>query len=486
VGNEAPPSQVQGSAGETRTEHDDGASPRGPSGKATPGIVLVFADGTPKLVPQRLVVDQVNVLGRTDFAGAVAGDERVSRKHVAVRVDGDGRFAVGDAGSRNGTHLDGARAPLQTDRLAAAGDGGVVRFGRSLAVLVADLRRFHPPRPLEEGSAIVGPTLRAVWEEIRLVARTGDAVLFRGESGSGKELAARVFHEASGRSGPLVAVNCATIPAGVAERLLFGTKRGAYSGADKDAEGYLESANGGTLFLDEIAELDLDVQAKLLRAVETREILPLGASRPIKVDLRLCAASHEDLRALAGKGAFRNDLYFRIGRPEVQLPPLRMRKEEIPWHVAREAAGLALHAELIETCLLRPWPGNVRELRAELRRAAARAAAGGRDTIDVEDLGDVAGTAIVAPTTPAGEAPVVQRRAAPTPDDAIRRALEDAGGNVTEAARKLGMHRTQLRRWVARQSLASAGENRGRDAEPEDLTSDEPASPRSREVPPKR
>ena len=135
---------------------------------------------------------------------------------------------------------------------------------------------------------------------------------------------------------PFVAVNCAAIPEGLAERLLFGARKGAYSGATADAEGYIQAANRGTLFLDEIAELDPLVQAKLLRVLETREVLPLGASRAKKVDIGICAASHRRLRDEVTAGRFREDLYFRIGRPEVQIPPLRERLDEIPWFVARE------------------------------------------------------------------------------------------------------------------------------------------------------
>jgi transcriptional regulator with PAS, ATPase and Fis domain len=123
-------------------------------------------------------------------------------------------------------------------------------------------------------------------------------------------------------------VNCAAIPHGLAERLLFGTRRSAYSGATADSEGYVQAAHGGTLFLDEVAELDVQVQAKLLRALEAREVVPLGATRPRSEDVRICAATR-DLRGEVAKGRFREDLYFRIGRPEVRLPPLRERLEEM-------------------------------------------------------------------------------------------------------------------------------------------------------------
>src|SRR5262249_25883004 len=160
-----------------------------------------------------------------------------------------------------------------------------------------------------------------------------------------------------------------TISETIAERLLFGAKRGAFSGADADADGYLQAADGGTLFLDEIAELGLAVQAKLLRVLENKEVLPVGATRARPIALRLCSATHKGLRAQVEAGRLREDLFFRIATPQVSVPPLRQRLEEIPWllQVAAQsvAPNLKLSASLVETCLLRSWPGNVRELLAE-------------------------------------------------------------------------------------------------------------------------
>src|SRR6185503_9730039 len=157
------------------------------------------------------------------------------------------------------------------------------------------------------------------------IARTAQNLLISGPSGAGKEIAAGLFHRACGRARegnerPFVALNCATIPGGLAERILFGARRGAYSGADKDAIGLVQAANGGTLFLDEIGELPPDVQAKLLRVLETKQVLQVGAVEPTHVDFRVCAATLEDLRGRVADGRFREDLYFRIARPEVTLP----------------------------------------------------------------------------------------------------------------------------------------------------------------------
>jgi transcriptional regulator with PAS, ATPase and Fis domain len=298
---------------------------------------------------------------------------------------------------------------------------------------------------------IVGPTLRMAHAAVKLAAGESPTLLLHGESGSGKEIAAKLFHDASGRTGPLVAVNCAAIPTGLAERLLFGSKKGAYSGAD-DADGYVQSAHDGTLFLDEVAELDAAVQSKLLRAIETHEALPLGASKPRKVDVRFVFATHKDLRAEAQRGTFRQDLYYRIARPLVDVPALRDRKEDVPWLVARAAGDLRVHPSLVEACLLRTWPGNVRELVAEVKQACLAARSAGKDEVTSAELDEDAGKSLAPESAPVA----AQRRGvnsdAETPDDArIARVLADEGGNVTRAAKTLGMHRTQLRRWMEKQ-----------------------------------
>jgi transcriptional regulator with PAS, ATPase and Fis domain len=265
-------------------------------------------------------------------------------------------------------------------------------------------------------------------------------------------LLAHAFHEThygpSNARAPFVAVNCAAIPEGLAERLLFGAKRGAYSGAT-DADGYIQEAHGGTLFLDEIAELDPLVQAKLLRVFETREVLALGATQPRRVQIRICAATHKDLRSESSQGRFRADLYYRIGRPEVRIPPLRERVDEIPWLMQRALAsvdpGLSAAVGTIEACALRRWPGNVREFMQEVRRAGHAALQEPTELVRPDHFADQAGLALE-PTPDDSSKP-----AAPVLDDgAIDAALAAHGGNVTQAAKALGLHRNQLRRWLAK------------------------------------
>jgi transcriptional regulator of acetoin/glycerol metabolism len=364
---------------------EDSVAARRAEPSACPGLVIVWSGQAPVLRAVK-IDDSGVVLGRELIASlGPLDDDRLSRQHARLRAV-PGGLVVTDLGSRNGTHVAGTRIERETWIHGPA----VIRAGRTIAIATPDVRRFLGARVERAGDAVVGPTLAGAWRRIERAARTGDNLLVTGESGTGKELAARAFHAASGAPGELVSINCAAIPVGVAERLLFGTRRGAYSGADHDADGYLVAADRGTLFLDEIGELEPAVQAKLLRALESREVLPLGAARPRRIELRVVAATLRDLRDEVAERRFRADLYHRIGRPEVHLAPLRERLEDIPWlaaHTAERAApGLALSPALIETCLLRPWPGNARELIGAIRRAALAASGAGAGELCAGDL----------------------------------------------------------------------------------------------------
>jgi transcriptional regulator with PAS, ATPase and Fis domain len=431
-----------------------------------PGVVVVFTAGAPSARAISLATGPVE-LGRGEVGSGKIEDGRVSRRHVRVAFEA-GRCVATDLGSQNGSFVDGqpiaAGVTATVDR--------VIRIGDSLVVPCGDVRPFRRATVCSVDGLVRGPTMLAVLEEAAGAARSGTTLHVRGESGSGKEGVVQAFHRALGDpSRPLVAVNCAAIPPAIAERLLFGARRGAYSGAEADAPGYLQAADGGTLFLDEIAELDLQVQAKLLRALESREVLPLGASRPRKLELAFCSATHRDLRTLVATGAVREDLYFRVGRPEVTLPPLRARPEEIPALIARELARLPAapiaHVSLVEQCLLRPWPGNVRELLAEIR-VAAQAAASDGNRVTAHHLaasagtvfGDAAASRPAATGTPAPppDPPAATPKRTPPSDVELARRIEDAlrahGGKVAAAARALGMHRTQLRRLIKRHAIA--------------------------------
>jgi DNA-binding NtrC family response regulator len=428
-----------------------------------PGLLLVFAAGRPASRVIRFTDGEV-ALGRDLPAFGEQPDGRMSRRHALVRWTGH-RFEVTDLGSRNGTSADGVALPPEVPTELTR----VLRAGDSLFVPVRDVEPFLRLGVRLVGSRVEGPTLQEVLRSAEHAARLGTTLHITGESGSGKEGLARAFHAAapSGAGGPFQAVNCATIPEGVAERLLFGAKRGAYSGADADADGYIQAAHGGTLFLDEVGELAPAVQAKLLRVLETGEVLPLGASRPRRVELRFCSATHRDLRALVTAGRLREDLYFRIAAPRVVVPPLRERPEEIAYLVHAEAERVspppAVHASLIEACLLRVWPGNVRELTSEVRSAVQAALAAQSQRLEVKHLSPLAGSALAAlPPESASESPT-ERGAPETPGGGlppgkarIAGALKRHEGNVSGAARELGVHRTQLRRWMERYGLEAS------------------------------
>ena len=413
--------------------------------KPRPGLVFVFSGGAPLFHSVPLAEGRL-ALGREGAGGQPLPDERLSRQHAEVRREGS-RWLVEDLGSRNGTYVDGEQVVGRRAFTAPR----VLRVGNTLALFREDVGRLAGADVTSGPDRVLGPAFNAVLEEVAQAAVAGDTLLITGESGTGKELAAQTYYQSGPNArGRFVAVNCAAVPATVAERLLFGSRRGAYSGAEADAEGYLQAADKGVLFLDEVAELSLDVQAKLLRVLETREVLALGASRPQPVSVCVCSVTHKDLRAAVAAGQFRADLYYRLSQAEVRLPSLRERLEEVPWllaHALGAPPAPALHATFVEACLSRPWPGNVRELLSEARRAARAAAASGQRSLRAEHLDADAGMALGGP---------METSAAPPPDRAtVEAALAAHNGNVSAAARALGLHRTQLYRLMQRWGLGS-------------------------------
>jgi transcriptional regulator of acetoin/glycerol metabolism len=413
------------------------------------GLIVIWSRGAPAASVLYMPGGRLT-LGRGQQEQLFSDDDRASREHCRVEFDA-GSWCVTDLGSRNGTFLNGARLEA-----AETLEGPpLLRVGRTLLRAVDDVRPYNAGVRVESDGVVLGGLLKRAWAEIELAAQAGSTLCLKGESGSGKELAARAFHQAgSGKNpgAPFIAVNCAAIPEGLAERLLFGARRGAYSGASGDVQGYLQAADGGTLFLDEIAELDLRVQAKILRVLETKQVLSLGATRADPVELRVCVAAHADLREEVRKGRFREDLYYRVGRPEVQIAPLRARCDELSFfiqgEITRTDPKLHAHVELIEACALRPWPGNVRELLGEVRRAAHRALRARKTRVGLEDLDLEAGLRLT--ETPDGEANLEAEKSGLPEDARIERTLLEHGGNVTQAARALGIHRNQLRRWLAK------------------------------------
>nr|MDP2191560.1 sigma-54 dependent transcriptional regulator [Rhodoferax sp.] len=227
----------------------------------------------------------------------------------------------------------------------------------------------------------ISSTMRHIDHMLGRLATSDGTVLITGESGVGKEHVARRLHELSesGQTAPFVAVNCAAIPETLLEAEMFGFEKGAFTGAAKERRGYFEQADGGTLFLDEVGDMPLAMQAKLLRAIQDHTVTRIGGEKPVRVDVRLICATHEDLRQMVEAGSFREDLYYRINVIHLRVPPLRERREDIPWLARRFAeersakkGGVAFSFSLAaERALLsHPWPGNIRELRHCIERAS--------------------------------------------------------------------------------------------------------------------
>jgi DNA-binding NtrC family response regulator len=321
-----------------------------------------------------------------------------------------------------------------------------------------------------------------VLRTVARVARTSASVLIEGESGTGKECVARLLHEHSARrDGPFVAVNCAAIPESLLESELFGCERGAFTGAVARRPGRLERASGGTLFLDEIGDMSLPLQAKILRALQEREIERVGGDRPVPVDFRLIAATNCDLKAAIAAGRFRADLYYRLAVVEVYLPPLRERGEDLAllaeYLVAYFAAEHGRPVQGIADETLRvlerhPWPGNVREFRNAIERAVLLA--DGPLLLPAHlALSGLRLESGASPATRAGTDRIV-----PLDDlvrDHILNAVALTGGRQAQAAEMLGIHRNTLRRKLQEYGVAEEGEW-GAGDEPSDVQTPLPVS----------
>ena len=304
---------------------------------------------------------------------------------------------------------------------------------------------------------IVGecPAMRRVMEKIRDLSRSESNVLIQAESGTGKELIARALHETSPRrKGPFLPLDCGAIPEGLLESELFGHERGAFTGADRKSAGLIRAAEGGTLFLDEVGELPPMAQAKLLRAIQEREIRPVGSTKPVIVDVRIVAATNRNLEEEVEARRFRADLYYRLRVVRFELPPLRDRPEDIPALAAyfvesygSRSAVTGFEPKALEALLTHPWPGNVRELENRIEAAVALAR-GTRLTLEDLEL-EAAPRALPGPPAPEG-LPLSLRayeRAC------LNLALERAQGSVPRAAELLGIGRSTLYRKLREQGL---------------------------------
>ena len=424
----------------------------------------------------RLALNPLTVrVGTGESCHLRLSDPTVSRLHFQLSPRGDG-LRLTDVGSTNGTLVEGVRV-RDADLLS----GATVRIGATvlriesgrepLCVEVSRNERF--------GSLLgAGVEMRRLYTVLERAAPTQATVLIQGETGTGKELVARELHQHSRRSsGPFVAVDCGAIAPNVIESELFGHTRGAFSGAVSDRRGLVEEAHGGTLFLDEVGELPLNLQAKLLRVLETREVRRVGANSARAVDIRLVAATNRMLAQSVNEGSFREDLYYRLAVVEVQLPPLRFRREDLPLlaeHFYRRLSdgNHPIPSELVAALMTRSWPGNVRELRNFIERCVTlglttSAPASSRDRLSSREGAPASSSEGAAQpgerldaTLPLNlNLPLKEAR-----DEAMERlehlysqsVLRRAEGNVTRAAELAGVSRRFMQRLIARLGLRDA------------------------------
>jgi DNA-binding NtrC family response regulator len=385
----------------------------------------------------------------------VLGDPTVSRHHAEIRMTPTG-LVLRDLGSTNGTFINQLRV---TEAYLEPGTECVLGYSRIAIRQRMEERRVSPSRQNSLGS-LVGSSaqMRELYGLLQAVAPTPVTVHITGESGSGKELVARTVHELSGRSGPLVVFDASVTDPEMVRNDLFGHVKGAFTGATGNRDGAFRQANQGTLFIDEIGELPLDLQPRLLRVLENREVTPIGTDKPIRVDVRVVTATHRDLDAMVKEGTFRADLFYRLCVVPLEVPPLRKIREDIPLLVEtlceRQALTCKVSADAMAALQAYDWPGNVRELRNVLERAAIFC----RDrAIQPQDLRlpatspeDAAPSQTPGVNTPVGElaasSPTSRSEMGELERRMIMEAMERNHNNKTAVARELGLALSTLKR----------------------------------------
>ena len=379
-------------------------------------------------------------------------DIRVSTAHARVRRV-LGRRVLEDLDSKNGTWVGGARV-----HSVALNDGDLIELGRTF-YLFRDGLETEPDEALDlvadahaiGGMTTLSPSLACALRALDSVALSRVPVVLLGETGTGKELVARAVHTMSGRTGAFVAVNCGGIPDALVESELFGVRRGAYSDAKENRPGLIRSADQGTLFLDELGDLKLALQPAFLRVLQEREVVPVGETRPIPVDVRVISATHRNLDKLVAAGSLREDLWARLAGYTFALPALRDRREDLGLIIAtilrrhaRAPEAVTFAPDALRALLLCAWPRNIRELERRLETALALAGGGQIRRSHLGELG----------------APVLASSAWSDAENARRleleRLLADHRGNLAAVARTLGKDRMQVRRWLTRYGLNAA------------------------------
>jgi transcriptional regulator with PAS, ATPase and Fis domain len=412
--------------------------------EATLGAWLVFAAGEIVSDVRWVPLEAPSIsIGRDAPGGiAVPSDIRMSRRHATIHTNAFARLSVTDEASRNGTIVNGKRV---TERALQRGD--VISCGDSCLV-IAEIPAGVPDAVVPDlrGEAA---SMRRLRTAITLFAPTPGTVLIQADSGCGKELVARALHEKSGVRGDFVAINCAAVPEELAESLLFGHISGAFTGASAQ-QGLFRAASGGTLFLDEIAELSEAVQAKLLRALEDRSVLPVGATKPVPCAVRIIAATHRVLSAEVARGTFRGDLYARLRELHLAIPPLRERREDLLRIFVSSfgARSPRMTHALAEALLVYDWPYNVRELLAVARELGIVAAGG--EPLDARQFLERTANP---PTPPVPRARMSTGDDAPIDRTELERLLREHHGVVAKVAEAVGRSRRQVYRWLAHHNI---------------------------------
>jgi DNA-binding NtrC family response regulator len=455
------------------------------------GLVLLYAPGYENFKPAYLLHERDLIIGRDESCGIHIPEASVSRQHARVHYR-DGHWVLTDLGGRNGTIVDGEFVqevelePLHEIRVGDAifkfvhaGAESYARYRIDGTILGgaptddADSKGLGGNR---RGHIVGGYQVDRLASNLRRISRTELSIILLGESGTGKEVFAQQLHEWSGRRGAFQAVNCAAIPAALLESELFGYKRGAFSGAERDKMGIVRAADGGTLFLDEIGDMPAEAQAKLLRVLQSKEVVPIGATTPERVDVRIACATHRDLHKLQQAGTFRGDLYARLNEYAMLLPPLRERKEDI-FTLCRALLARHNRPELgvtfpFMTGLLHyDYPFNVRELEAFIKRGCALCDGGALDAQhlpdEIKELMQRYATrkAGAHDGSPRAHAPAVAPAAAPVvaappaevlrvpTEQELRGMLTQHRGNVAAVGRELGKERMQVHRWMKRYGI---------------------------------
>ena len=379
-------------------------------------------------------------------------DRWMSSVHARIEKQGDG-WSIEDAGSKNGVFLNGARVTNTT-----LADGDVIDLGHTAFLFrsaLAEQIAASPPSGVA-GLATLSPELALELSPLAELAKSTISLVVMGESGTGKELIARAVHVLSGRKGSFVAVNCGALPDTLVETELFGYRKGAFSGANEDRPGLVRAADGGTLFLDEIGDMPPPAQAALLRVLQEREVMPVGATRALPVDVRVVAATHRNLDELVESGKFRGDLMARLTGHRIRLPPLKERREDLGVLVQallkrlapERCQKLAFSIDATRALLLHDWPFNIRELEKALENALVMCKG---DRIELEQLPETLRKPRAPQRRPSGSDELSE-------EDRQRRAelaalLEKHGGNVSAVAREMGKARMQIQRWMKRFGL---------------------------------